>query len=265
MSGTGTLPTAVEVIRAMHGGSRSLLVMDDDQDLWIVKSQDNPQHRRVLVNDYLGTRIASAIGLTVPRVSAIFVTGWLKNSVGVQSQDRIRGLRCGLHFGSKFMGSLMPGHVLDYLPGSPVPRLRNASEFAGIAALDLWLDNTDRRQAVFVRSSTERHYKAAFIDQGHCFGGFTWLPAGRNQQLSMREDQYRSLVKAHDCEPWLNRVEAFSESALCDLTKDMPAEWYSGEEDALERMLNAVLYRRSHVRGLFADAFGSTKERNGEP
>jgi len=32
----------------------------------VVKFQNNPQHTRVLVNDWLGTRLAEMIGLPVP-------------------------------------------------------------------------------------------------------------------------------------------------------------------------------------------------------
>ena len=32
-------------------------MLDDRARLWVVKFQENPQHRRVLINDYLGTRI----------------------------------------------------------------------------------------------------------------------------------------------------------------------------------------------------------------
>jgi hypothetical protein len=37
-----------------------------DSNYYVVKFQNNPQHTRVLVNDWLGTRLAEMIGLPVP-------------------------------------------------------------------------------------------------------------------------------------------------------------------------------------------------------
>ncbi|MGB8473925.1 MAG: HipA family kinase, partial [Candidatus Acidiferrum sp.] len=40
-----------------------------DGNYYVVKFQNNPQHRRILVNEYLGTRLAGMMGLpTTPGV-----------------------------------------------------------------------------------------------------------------------------------------------------------------------------------------------------
>src|ERR1700740_540993 len=57
----------VEQIRRMRGGAQSHLMRCSDGHYYVVKFQNNPQHRRVLVNELLGTRMASRLGLpTVP-------------------------------------------------------------------------------------------------------------------------------------------------------------------------------------------------------
>ena len=38
-----------------------------DGALWVVKFRNNPQGERVLANEFLATRIAEALGLTVPK------------------------------------------------------------------------------------------------------------------------------------------------------------------------------------------------------
>ena len=49
------------------GGPQSHLMRCDDSHYYVVKFQNNPQHRRVLVNELLGTRLAGRLGLpTVP-------------------------------------------------------------------------------------------------------------------------------------------------------------------------------------------------------
>jgi hypothetical protein len=51
---------AVEQIRRMRGGAQSHLMRCSDETYYVVKFQNNPQHRRILVNELLGTRLATA-------------------------------------------------------------------------------------------------------------------------------------------------------------------------------------------------------------
>ena len=44
-----------------------------DDNYYVVKFQNNPQHRRVLVNEMLGTRLASRLGLPTAPVSVVEV------------------------------------------------------------------------------------------------------------------------------------------------------------------------------------------------
>ena len=61
--------SAVEQIRRMRGGAQSHLMRCSDGNYYVVKFQNNPQHKRVLVNEFLGTRLAAIMGLpTTPGV-----------------------------------------------------------------------------------------------------------------------------------------------------------------------------------------------------
>src|ERR1017187_5575761 len=162
----------------MRGGAQSQLMLGADRNLWVVKFQNNPQHLRVLANELLATRLAQAAGLTVPVSDVIEVSEWLiANSPGMHV-EMLRGqtekYRAGLQFGSRFIGGLMPGQVVDYLPEQHLDEVRNLPEFAGILALDKWTGNCNGRQAVFDRKPRERKYRATFIDQGFCFSAGEW-------------------------------------------------------------------------------------------
>jgi hypothetical protein len=66
--------TAVQQIRRMRGGAQSQLMLGADDQLYVVKFQNNPQDRRVLANELMATRLAEAAGLSVPGCEVIEVT-----------------------------------------------------------------------------------------------------------------------------------------------------------------------------------------------
>src|SRR5690348_7235031 len=104
----------------MRGGAQSQLMLGADGKLWVVKFKNNPQHLRVLANELIATRLAAAVGLTVPACDVVEVTEWLVENTPEMMIDLGRGARArcaaGLQFGSQFVGGLMPGQVVDYLP-----------------------------------------------------------------------------------------------------------------------------------------------------
>src|ERR1700709_1403470 len=118
----------------MRGGAQSQLMLGADGKLWVVKFQNNPQHLRILANELIATRIAAAVGLSVPATDVVEVTEWLGRNTAGMGIERGGGVseRCtpGLQFGSQFVGGLMPGQVVDYLPAPQMDELRNLGEFA---------------------------------------------------------------------------------------------------------------------------------------
>src|ERR1700679_321009 len=122
----------------MRGGAQSQLMLGADGNLWGGKLKNNPQHLGVLANELIATRIAEAVGLSVPKTDVIEVSEWLIANSPEMLVDLGRGAReqCagGLQFGSRFVGGLMPGQVVDYLPETQMDEVRNLAEFAGMFA-----------------------------------------------------------------------------------------------------------------------------------
>jgi hypothetical protein len=58
----------------MRGGAQSHLMRCADGHYYVVKFQNNPQHRRILVNELPGTRLASRLGLPTAPVAIIDVS-----------------------------------------------------------------------------------------------------------------------------------------------------------------------------------------------
>ena len=255
----------VQAIRRMRGGAQSQLMLGADARLWVVKFQNNAQHLRVLANELIATRLAAAIGLTVPDSDVIEVTPWLAANTPDLYMDLGKGVReqCrgGLHFGSAFVGGLMPGQVVDYLPEAALEDVRNHNEFAGILALDKWAGNCNGRQAVFERKARERRYRAVFIDQGFCFNAGEWdFPDSPLRGTYPRNSVYGRITGWHDFEPWLSRLEAMPAGQLWSIAEEVPPEWYGGDLSTIERLMEKLLVRRGKVRDLITAFRESTRE-----
>jgi hypothetical protein len=256
---------AVQAIRRMRGGAQSQLMLGADGKLWVVKFQNNPQHLRVLANEMIATRLAQAAGLTVPAVDVVEVSEWLiANSPGMQvelAHGRPERYTAGLQFGSQFIGGLMPGQVVDYLPEQQLDEVRNVAEFAGMLALDKWTGNCNGRQAVFDRRPRERKYRATFIDQGFCFNAGEWtFPDSPLRGVYARNRVYVGVTGWSSFEPWLSRIETMEPDTLWDIADMVPPEWYGGDMTAVEHLLEQMLRRRGRVRELIASFRDSNRE-----
>jgi hypothetical protein len=249
----------------MRGGAQSQLMLGADSKLWVVKFQNNPQHIRVLANELIATRLAAAAGLTVPVSDVVEVTEWLVNNTSGMYMELARGAheRCrpGLQFGSQFVGGLMPGQVVDYLPQPQLEEVRNLSEFAGMLVLDKWTGNCNGRQAVFERRARERKYRATFIDQGFCFNAGDWtFPDSPLRGVFARNSVYAGVTGWRSFEPWLTQVEQMDPNKLWQVAESVPPEWYGGNLTDIERLMETLLKRRSRIRELIDDFRTSNRE-----
>ena len=73
-------PTAVHYVRKLRGGSQAHLIRADDGHFYAMKSVGNPQGTRVLVNEYLGSKIFSKMGIATAMAAPIVVTEHFLNS-----------------------------------------------------------------------------------------------------------------------------------------------------------------------------------------
>ena len=237
-----------------------------DGKLWVVKFQNNPQHVRVLANELFATRLAQTVGLTVPSSDVVEVTEWLIANTADMHVEMPHGhrekYRPGLQFGSQFIGGLMPGQVVDYLPEQQLDEVRNLQEFAGMLALDKWAGNCNGRQAVFDRRPRERRYRATFIDQGYCFNAGEWtFPDSPLRGVYARNRVYACVTGWTSFEPWLSRMETMEAETLWGIAEIVPPEWYGGDTAVIERLTEQMLVRRGRLRELI----GSFRDSNREP
>jgi len=255
---------AIQHVRRMRGGAQSHLMRCSDGQYYVVKFLNNPQHPRVLVNDWFGTRLAEMIGLPVPGAAVIYVSPELIEGT---PDLRLEGGGCrsmftsGPCFGSRYVVPPTEGQVYDYLPENMMFKVRNLPDFAGILAFDKWTCNADGRQAAFWKRSRERKFSASFIDQGYCFNAGEWsFPDAPLRGVFGRNDVYTSISSWNSFEPWLSRIEYFPESALWLLLAQIPQEWYCGAVEEIQRLLSHLFIRRSRVRDLILDFKNSSRQ-----
>jgi hypothetical protein len=256
---------AVEQIRRMRGGAQSHLMRCSDGRYYVVKFQNNPQHRRILVNELLGTQLAGRLGLPTPPVAVVDVPAELIRHTTELVIELGRGkipCQAGLQFGSRYPGDPRVLSLHDFLPDEQLREVENVHDFAGMLVFDKWTCNTNGRQALFVREAGRESYKALMIDQGFCFNAGEWgFPDAPLRGLYARQRVYEGVTGMESFGPWLERLETrIGESVLDELGKQVPPEWYEDDQEALYRLLEHLLRRRSRVPELLLEAKNSVRQ-----
>ena len=262
---------ALEQIRRMLGGAQSHLMRCDDGNYHVVKFQNNPQHRRVLVNELLGTRLAGRLGLPVVRAEVVEVSEELIRLTPELAMELPRArIPCqhGPQFGSRYPVDPRRVALHDFLPEEQLREVENLHDFAGMLVFDKWTCNTNGRQAVFFQEGAgspgqpEWRYGARMIDQGFCFNVGEWnFPDAPLRGLYSQSCVYRGVIGMESFAPWLERLEKqMTERALDGFLREIPPEWYADDYDALSRLAAQLYRRRALVPDLILDAKRSSRQ-----
>lgn len=244
---------AVEHIRPMRGGAQSQLMRGSDGHFYVVKFVNNPQHPRVLANEWLGARLARMLGLPVPEIALVDVGAELIAGcpgLVLRVAGKILPCTAGLQFGSRLPTPTATTPIYDYLPQPALEGVANLGDFAGMLVFDKWTCNCNGRQVIYCRSAPHQPLRVYMVDQGFCFNAGDWnFPDSPLRGVFHRNRVYDSIVGWQSFEPWLERVEAFEEDALHALGEEVPPDWH-GDWEALQRLLHQLYRRRSRVREL---------------
>ncbi|MGE5570133.1 MAG: HipA family kinase [Rhodospirillales bacterium] len=258
---------AIRPLRKMRGGAQSHLVEADDGHFYVVKFRNNPQHRRVLINEAIGSVLLRYLQISAPEVFVVSASvEFLRNNpeVSIQLGSRSIPADAGWHFGSRYPGHPDTVAVYDFIPDALLRQVVNLREFLGVLVFDKWTGNADGRQAVFFRSRLNQWspagavartgFVAWMIDQGFLFNGPHWdFPDAPLQGLYHRPLVYEAVTSLDDFQPWLDLVVNFPVEVIDEAYRKIPLEWLEGEENALEELLEKLLRRRSRVPDLLED------------
>ena len=258
------MPTdARRLIRKMRGGAQAHLLEAADGHAYVVKFLNNPQHRRILINEWISSVFLNYLGIATPasamvRISEQFVAA--NPEVHLQLGNTHQPPEPGWHFGSRFPGAPARTVVYDFLPDTILDTIENLPDFLGALAFDKWMGNADSRQSVFFRArlkewipGSDAHalkmgFVAQMIDNGFVFNGPHWqFNDSAIQGLYFRPAVYRQVKGLADFEPWLTRIVNFPEEIVDQAVKSIPPAWLADDHEALEVLLSRLLRRRERV------------------
>jgi hypothetical protein len=169
--------TATTLIRKMRGAAQAHLLECDDGHLYVVKFQNNPQHRRILFNEWLASSLLAHLQISTPEIAVVLISaGFLTRNPGVHIQLHARRLAVepGQHFGSRYQGESSKAMVYDFVPDVLLDKVTNRSQFLGALVLDKWTGNSDARQAIFTRTAMKQG--STIGQHGRSGLRFWWTP-----------------------------------------------------------------------------------------
>jgi hypothetical protein len=256
-------------LRKMRGGAQAHLLEADDGDCYIVKFQNNPQHRRILVNEFVAAEILTHLQISCPghqlvRLSAEFLA--TNPEVHLQLGTHRMPIQPGWHFGSRFPGNPDVTAVYDFIPDALLNQVANSEHFLGILAFDRWVANADGRQSIFFRAQLKDWlarpgipprklgFVALMIDHGFAFNGPHWdFPDSAITGLYPRRLVYSGVKSLADFEPWTDRILNFPDEVFDKAERQIPPEWIEEDGDQLQRLFETLLRRRKRIRELLEE------------
>lgn len=148
------------------GVSRPVLLEANDRKKYDVKLLNNAT-RKVLINDFICSKLGVKLQLPVPECEEIFIS---KDLIDMENQLNIRNITEGSHFASLFYED-----VIGFVGENTIKSTNNINEIPGIIAFDLWVGNDDRCDNKGNLLIATNEPKILAIDFGNAFNGPDWI------------------------------------------------------------------------------------------
>jgi hypothetical protein len=254
-------PVAITYVgQVPRGASLPQFFMVEGVGQCLIKFKQNPQGPRVLVNEYVGFELASALGLDHPPCGIVDVDPASLPNNGVLELLDADGDRLvykpGLHFYSKWLDPK------DEVFAEDVRGLKgavNAGMLAGVVVLDLLLGNWDRKplNSNLILHREKHQQKLKLIDLSMAFGSGIWeiqnlqdydLPP-LNATLPYSHPPKALLESVNhytDFSPYLAKLKTLGRERLEAIVKTVPDEWSLNAEerkalvDCLEAKIRSI-------------------------
>ncbi|MBP1168742.1 MULTISPECIES: HipA family kinase [unclassified Paenibacillus] len=231
----------LEYIKPMETGySKPQLIRFDDGQEYVVKFRNNPSGTRILVNEYIASRLAELLCLPVPAFKIMPIPrSFIDQNPAIPS--RFEG-------GNQFATLFIP-HCTSLNRDLHTPKqlqIVNRSALAGMIVFDKWIGNTDRKDNnLLLQPVGEGAYQVIMIDHGRCFSDAKWKVKTLRKMPDMEK-----ILKVHQwCASYLespqelvlaaDQIVSLPEDSIYQVVDSIPEDWeVSGEErEAVARHL----------------------------
>ena len=263
---------AMRLIRKMRGGAQAHLIEADDGHFYVVKFRNNPQHRRVLINEWIASTFLQYLQVAAPETAIVRLTPEFlaqNPDVSIALGNEKRAGRTGMAFRLTISREIrIASPFTTFVPDTLLDRIENRNEFLGVLVFDKWTGNADARQSIFLRARLREYvptfqghalrvgFLAMMVDHGYIFNGPHWDYADSPLMgLYFRPSVYSRCAR-------MGRFSALAGSR-CELSRKrwwtmrsarLPAEWLNGDRDALYALLEKLMARRTRgYRDLIED------------
>jgi hypothetical protein len=224
--------------------------MCTDGKRYVVKFKNNPQGKRILVNELLAFSLAKYLGLPIQHFGVIVVPqktirkSW--EQMFVETTTGQTPLAAGRCFGSEYAGPELA--ATDAFIKWNLEEIQNIQDFWGMLVFDLWTCNTDFRQVLRFKNGGK--YWVKMIDNGHCFSGRKWKFRDASVlALFWNRAVYKDVTGIQSFDPWLSKIEQMDDSVLGQAAQAIPREWYGSSFQAIECLITTLANRKHRVRG----------------
>lgn len=209
------------------GSSQPSIIQGSDGAFYVVKFNGFPGHQ-ALINEVVGSELILRMGLPTPQWVPIEISSkFIDANPGLcffSENGRVRPVP-GMHFASRLIEASDEERTYQMIPHSWIERIGNREDFVGVLILDLWANNCDRRQAVFLSDERERLH-ASFIDNDHMFGGrFGNDTTCPRRAMVYDLSVYEGLWNWEVVQEWCGKIDGIDENAIRSIIANVPEEW----------------------------------------
>lgn len=246
--------SATAFLYKLCGTSQPSILQGSDGEYYVVKFNGFPGSQS-LMNEFLGATLIGELGLPTPKWSPIEVSSTFIDEnprLWFWSEDAPIRPVPGLHFASRLIQAPDEQRTYQMIPHSWIGRIENRADFLGVLVLDLWANNCDRRQAVFLGDGTDQ-LRASFIDNDFMFGGkFGNDTTSPRRAMIYDLGVYQGLWHPKTVQQWLRKIEDFGADAIRRIVENVPDEWT--DQYTRDKIVDQLAQRRAMLPSLLNEA-----------
>lgn len=250
-------PPPVEVVGALHklnGCSQPSIVRCSDGELYVIKFHGFPGAFG-LMNEVVGSELVRRLGLPGPDWRPLMVTDeFLADhpELWYRAGNRLIRPIGNLHFGSRLVFGETEDPVYHCIPPDWWDRVENRIDFIAMMVTDMWMNNCDRRQAVFAETLKDT-IRAFFIDHDQILGGRFGDAKTCAAMVAIRNlSSLRRFWDLAAAERWESVIERLDEGWILSTMDAIPREWAppSWRSQAVSVLLDRRRRLAAYVREL---------------